>query len=58
MSATIRVFRAVSLPAVSQAIVYSIVMGWRLGWMRIDSSRLRVIFTGAPTILASRAVCT
>ena len=38
-----RAFTAVSRPSASQPTVYFMVIGWRLGWMRIDSSRYRVI---------------
>ena len=48
---------AVSLPSASQPTVRSMRIGWRFGWMRSDSSRESVHFTGASSRNAASAVC-
>ena len=47
---------AVSRPSSSQPAQYSIRIGWRFGWMRSDSSRDSVHFTGRPVSHAASAV--
>ncbi len=48
---------AVSLPSASQPTVRSMRIGWRLAWIRNDSSRENVHLTGASSRNAASAVC-
>ena len=55
MSPVTTASQKVRLPSLSQPTSMRTDMAWRLGWIRIDSSRVRVTLTGASQRVAARA---